>query len=199
MIFVTSFTENGNLLSQWRGYCKHNQGVSLGFRLEVLQKSAADAKFVLGRCIYDINKKHKLARQVVAEIVQEAEVIGPDPKQHASQSFWGAFQSLEADLLRIAILIKNPAFSEEDEWRMISPVLNNYVEPDIHYRVGSTMLIPYLRVPLRTAATSETMIDQVYLGPTTHQNLAIGSLSKYLSRSRASYKVVNSQMPYRST
>ena len=31
LIFVSSLTEKGNLLSQWRGYCPHGQGVSLGF------------------------------------------------------------------------------------------------------------------------------------------------------------------------
>ena len=32
MQFVVSFTENGNLLSQWRSYCNHGQGISLGFK-----------------------------------------------------------------------------------------------------------------------------------------------------------------------
>ena len=31
-VFVSSFTPNGNLLSQWRSYCPYGRGVSLAFR-----------------------------------------------------------------------------------------------------------------------------------------------------------------------
>src|SRR3954467_7124540 len=36
MLFVVSFTANGNLLSQWRGYCAAGKGVSLGFAADKL-------------------------------------------------------------------------------------------------------------------------------------------------------------------
>lgn len=36
MQLVVSFTANGNLLSQWRSYCPHGKGVSIGFRPEVV-------------------------------------------------------------------------------------------------------------------------------------------------------------------
>ena len=37
MQFVVSFTANGNILSQWRGYCPKGQGVSIGFHPDVLR------------------------------------------------------------------------------------------------------------------------------------------------------------------
>lgn len=40
MLFVASFTANGNLLSQWRGYCPHGRGISLGFNPELIYNCA---------------------------------------------------------------------------------------------------------------------------------------------------------------
>lgn len=130
-------------------------------------------------------------------MLQIAEDRGLDSAAHPSQSYWHTFGFLEPDLLRVAILIKNQAFKEEAEWRIVSPAMNNYVEPEILYRVGSEMLIPYLKVPLVTEPNSEALFEQVFVGPTQHQNLAVNSLSMFLSRSRACTKVVNSLMTYR--
>ncbi len=42
MLFVSSFTTNGNLLSQWRGYCQQGKGVSIGFLPENILTSSHD-------------------------------------------------------------------------------------------------------------------------------------------------------------
>lgn len=53
MLFTASFTENGNLLSQWRGYCPPGKGVSIAFEPAALAAAARQASFMMGRCIYD--------------------------------------------------------------------------------------------------------------------------------------------------
>ena len=66
---VGSFSEEGNLLSQWRGYCQFGKGVSIGFLPSALTKSASNAGLLLGRCIYEHEEKMRLASAVVDEVI----------------------------------------------------------------------------------------------------------------------------------
>lgn len=65
--FSMSLTENGDLLSQWRGYCP-NGGYSLAFDKEQLstmlkQKAGTDQKWLsIGPCIYDEEKQRDLIK-----------------------------------------------------------------------------------------------------------------------------------------
>ena len=50
-IYAFSLTEKGNLLSQWRGYCPKNGGVSIGFRKTKLEEILSTG-IELKQCIY---------------------------------------------------------------------------------------------------------------------------------------------------
>ena len=181
MAFVVSLSERGNLLSQWRGYCPHGQGVSLGFGPAGLVRAAAAGGFTLGRCIYDMKSHNGIVVQVLNLVVQDARAVGPSNQFHPSQSYHGFFQEIEGHILRIAALLKHPSFSEEQEWRAVSKPISHYVTNPICYRVGRTTLVPYLEWPL---AEPDGVIDlpHVIVGPTLTPNLSIGAVSKYLSK-----------------
>ena len=202
MQFVISFTANGNLLSQWRSYCPHGRGVSIGIRPEVLCRAAGTQGFRVGKCIYDNNTQRDIAEAIITEVVNLAESRGEnsDPsKRHPSQSFHDVFEELEADLLRIAALLKHGKFNEEQEWRAVSLIITNYVKTPIKYREGRTMLIPYIEFSLRTDGTAQIPLEHVYLGPTPSINNSMTSLSRYLSRYGTSPAggVTYCQIPYR--
>lgn len=199
MLFAASFTESGNLLSQWRGYCPHGKGVSLAFDPVQLIEAGEHAAFQIGRCEYDIRRQEAVAEQVVSRAIEIAEAAGPSPAHHATQSFHHVFHDLEADLLRVAALMKSPAFKEENEWRLVSPVFSNYVEPPIRYREGATTLVPYLELPLPQGSRS-IALQHVFVGPTPNPNLSISSVLKFLSREGIRpTRVSNSGVPYRLT
>lgn len=148
MLFVGCFTENGNLLSQWRGYCPHGKGVSIGFDHNNIIRLVNSNSFTIGRCIYDGETKADLAKQVVNAVISASERCGESHEFHPSQSYYGAFKTVESDLLKIAALIKHPSFHEEAEWRVVSQVFHNYIEPRIKFRDGASMLTPYMELPL---------------------------------------------------
>jgi hypothetical protein len=134
MLYVACFTANGNLLSQWRGYCPIGKGVSLGFHPEKIRSCAAEQYFLIGKCVYDVKTQHRLVASIIDTIERVAEEKGEnaDPsKRHPSQSFYDVFEEVEADLLRVAALLKHPSFHEEQEWRTVSPVTTNYVDAPI--------------------------------------------------------------------
>jgi hypothetical protein len=199
LIFAGSFTENGNLLSQWRGYCPHGQGVSMGFHPERLAESAAAQSFLLGRCIYAQDDQQRIASAMVEAIIAAAKAQGKSPPNKAppTQSYHGVFQQLEDPILTAAALVKNPAFSEEQEWRVVSPSLSNYVVPPIHYRAGASMLVPYLEFELPKDSAGLTQMTDLWIGPTPTMNLSMRSLGMYL-RKRANCPLLrNCQIPFR--
>jgi len=181
MIFVVSLSQRGNLLSQWRGYCPHGQGVSLGFGPAGLTMAARAGGFTLGRCIYDMTRHNEIVVRVLNLIVKDARAAGPSAQFHPTQSYHRFFQEIEGHILRIAALLKHPSFSEEQEWRAVSQPISHYVTNPIRYRTGRTMLVPYIDWPL--AEPSGTIdLPHVIVGPTPTPDLSIGSVSKYLSK-----------------
>lgn len=202
MQFVASFTANGNLLSQWRSYCPHGRGVSIGIRPDVICGAAATQNFRVGKCIYDNKTQREIVEAIITEVENIAERRGEntDPsKRHPSQSFHDVFEAIEENLLRIAALLKHGKFDEEQEWRVVSPIISNYVKTPIKYREGRTMLIPYIDFSLRTGGTTQIPVEHVYLGPTPSINNSMTSLSRYLSRYGANPArgVTYCQIPYR--
>lgn len=202
MQFVVSFTANGNLLSQWRGYCPHGKGVSIGFLPEVISRAASAQGFRVGKCIYDNNLKSKLIENILTKIEELAKTRGENTepsKRHPSQSYHDVFEEVEESLLRVAALLKHDKFNEEQEWRAVSPVTINYVEAPIKYREGKSMLIPYMEFSLRADDDGQLPLEHVFLGPTPNANNSMTSLSQYLSKYGANPKqgLEYCQIPYR--
>jgi len=202
MLFVASFSEDGNLLSQWRGYTPHGNGVSLGFSPAFLQACAVPQAFRLGRCIYDRDQQFAVAKRAVQAILGHAMGRGPAAasQAHPSQSYHPAFHEQEIALLGVAALLKHPAFSAEREWRAVSSVSPSYVTSPAKYRAGRTTLIPYKAFRL-APPEGRLQLAQVFLGPTPENNLAMGALAKFLGASGVSPTggIRASLLPYRET
>jgi hypothetical protein len=117
-----------------------------------------------------------------------AEVRGEGTsKSHwgTGQSYYGVFEEVEHDLLRVAALLKDRAFEEEQEWRAVSRVVENYESAPILYREGVSMLIPYMNLLLRIAPEIPVALEQVSIGPTPHPEESTRSVAHFLSRNGA--------------
>jgi len=202
MLFATSFRANGNLLSQWRGYSSHGKGVSLGFDPVYLLSSAKSQSFQLGKCLYDPAEQQVLIKKVIESVECLAEEYGEnidESQRPPSQSFYDVFEHVESDLLRIAAILKHPSFREEEEWRIVSPVLVDYVSTPVKFREGTSMLVPYLEFALRTAPDVPIEFEHVVLGPTPNINLSMNSLTMFLSKAgvKVNSGISYCQIPYR--
>ncbi|MGA0600810.1 DUF2971 domain-containing protein [Caulobacter sp. KR2-114] len=197
LIFAASFTENGDLLSQWRGYCPPGQGVSLGFNPSRILQATSAQSFLLGRCIYAVREQLEIAYETANAVIAAAREAGPSPKRHAKQSYYDSFEEFLPAILTVAALMKNPAFSEEQEWRIVSPPLSNYVLPPIQYRAGASMLVPYLEFGLPKHQDGRVEMAQLCVGPTPTMNLSVRSMAMFLSRQAACSSTRSSQVPYR--
>ncbi|MBH0197202.1 MAG: DUF2971 domain-containing protein [Nitrospira sp.] len=200
-LFVASLTPNGNLLSQWRGYCSYGKGLSLGFSAAHVIKCAAEQSYNLGQCVYDSSRQREIVKKIIdtVETLALSEGAAPPSKAHPAQSYHPVFSKCEDSVLRIAALFKNSAFREEAEWRAVSPVVADYVHTNIEYRPGRSTLIPYKLFSLSRTDQAKLELEHVIIGPTPQMNLSMNSLGQLFSRNGISPMIENSQLPYRET
>ena len=195
--YVASFSEDGDSLSQWRGYGGDGNGFSIGFSRVELEELAKLGGWRLNRCIYDeMTQSRKISelldlmtdpeanvppRRIRADGVEEIYVMLPEDK-------------FSINLSLLAPLLKNNAFSEEMEWRL-SVVEGMIFHP--HHRAGQSMLIPYCQFPLSENG-GLTCIKHITIGPGPHAELSQKSLNSYLRSIGCGHISIRlSEVPYR--
>jgi len=188
MLFSASFRANGNLLSQWRGYSSHGKGISLGFDHQAIHSLASAQNFRVGKCLYDIGKQQQLATRIIDCVMSMCD---------QEDDIEVVLHDNEADLMSICALLKHPAFTEEQEWRLISPTFTSVSSAPIAFREGKAMLVPYYLFGL--ALEGEIKLEHVYVGPTPNAALSVNALTHYLTQkgARPANGISESEIPYR--
>jgi hypothetical protein len=195
-VCVFSFSEQRDLLSQWRGYCPPDGGYVLGFRTSTLKAYLEKQGFILVPCIYDETEQKEVLSQWIAPTVSEAIKIAQEMATLVSNAPEYNTNSVEYqrvnkeceklytllcetvdrgffnDFHRIAPAIKNKGFSEEQEWRAISNQ-----NPRLSFRTNRSMLVPYCNIDLNIP---DFPIEKFIVGPGPNQILAADSLRQFL-------------------
>lgn len=203
MLFVACFTENGNLLSQWRSYSPTAKGASLGFDAAKLDASATRQSYVIGKCVYDAKVHIRIVTSILKNIWKRLRGTREERKDNPwlgkDTRLYPIFDEVETDLLRVAALLKHPSFHEEKEWRVVSSVMASSVTAPIKYREGSSMLVPFRDFHLPVASNEGIDIEHVILGPTPNMSISMKSLSAYLSQKKSIPRkgVIYCRIPYR--
>jgi hypothetical protein len=179
-MFIVCFCEDGDLLSQWRGYGT-DQGYALGFDTEQLKA------LNIGETIpvqYGIPNPAEY-------FAQELEVAS-HRSGHPGMVEWHASEQLLPRLARV----KHPGFAEEREWRiLIQMPLYELKEPkvSVQFRPSSMGPIAYLVIPFPPECLREVII-----GPGTHtetRKAAVLDLLHYHNLEHVDARVSN--IPFR--
>lgn len=127
------------------------------------------------------------------------DVEEPPSQRHSTQSYHGYFERHQKSLLSIAARLKHPAFVAEREWRLISKVHDNLLDPAIKYRVSPSRLVPYVEFFLPIRTENHLSLDRVYTGPAMEHNLSFSSLSAFLTNRKVSPRegIFASRIPLR--
>jgi Protein of unknown function (DUF2971) len=187
--FVTSFSTNGDLLSQWRAYCRPGHGVSLGFDVGQISRAAAYNGFELRRCTYE-GAEH---RRLTAELFQlwhetfSGTTTSADEEKVATD-FMVAFATLAATF-------KDESFAEEDEWRLVA--VSQDIPSEVKYRQGLSFIVPF--VEFKIVQESERIrLPTVVVGPSPHNKLSRRSLDHMFETFRVDCRCLGrSRAPYR--
>ena len=206
--YVFCFCENGDLLSQWRGYAERGRGCALGFDsaklLENLDRSNGQYLF---RLIYDPKEQQEEIKSAVGQVMSvlaKLEAVGPLEKyggDNARQIRRCVHSALFAEVVRLRACFKNPAFREEKEWRVVQFVHPKAEDPVIRFRGSAGGIVPYLEMELfgRAPDSHATLpIDSVVLGPTLDPVLTREMLAFMFSkRGYPPISVTESMVPFR--
>lgn len=195
MVFAASFRSNGNLLSQWRGYSSVGKGVSLGFDPQYVTQCARQQGFQVGRCIYDPEQQRDIIRSILDGVVQ----LAIDNPEVSANDYQQLFERVESDLLRIASILKHPSFREEEEWRIVSPAITDYTSSRVHFREGTSMLVPFTRFNLFSVNGCRVPMHHLFLGPTPNAKISMHSLQMYLRKHsiEPSHGITYCDIPFR--
>jgi hypothetical protein len=195
-VSVTSFTELGDQLSQWRGYSDIGNGYSLGFDAAKLRERVHDINgYYLLPCIYEEEEQKQLAKEIV-DCYPNKDLLESARKKHKLMDDEYHFLTAFSDaVLSFAPLIKSKTFQEEKEWRLISPPLS-YSEAK--FRQGKHSLIPYWEFDLDL----ENTLKEIIIGPTPEpklSSLAVRGLliKKNFIRYSKDVSISQSEIPFR--
>ena len=194
-ISVASFTKNGDLLSQWRGYCNIGSGYSLGFDGPMLQKKVnEDQKYRLVPCVYE----EETQKQKVKELVDKTSVVNVKNSPGYGKPPFYYLMFAEA-ALSLALIIKSNSFKEEEEWRLISLPFVESEYSNANFREGNFSLIPYWEYGKEIDLLHT--LRKVIIGPTPEPKLSEKAVQGLLMKKNPEYRkqieVCRSKIPLR--
>jgi hypothetical protein len=185
-VYVSSFSEDGDLLSQWRGYCPRGLGFSLGFRFNKLKECFLEGGDILIRpCIYDEKQQITQLKELIEEFIKKYEDDLMDGFEYVFQEF-----------MKLAPTFKHPKFREEREWRIFY-VPSELAIHKVEFRLGQTMAIPYIEIHL-PEEENKLIINKIMIGPTSEPRLSEASIKMMLRRKDVNFDEIQySTIPYR--
>jgi hypothetical protein len=164
-LFVASFSERGNVLSQWRAYSGGGVGYSVGFDPAQLDYLTADENSTFVQCIYREDQQRSLFKAIAESLLDIFRHENTADHGRWMRSHYPEF--LKA--VRFIAAIKHSGFHEEREWRLIR------IRPDwndISFRPGRFGLTPYIECPLGLEQ-QPIRIAQLYVGPCAESKVAL--------------------------
>jgi len=162
-VCVCSFSAEGDALSQWRAYSHGGSGFSIGFSGAFLREVTNSLDFWLVPVLYQAAQQRALIRTLLEDVLDENSRLKQVGQEDPVRQPGGG---LVAYLNRYAPILKHQSFSEEQEWRIVSRPLFCSRE-GFGYRSGTSMLIPYYRIPLSSEKLA-FCVGEVVVGPTPH-------------------------------
>lgn len=204
-LFVFSMSEERSLLSQWRSYTPHGKGVSIEFTPDIIEKIKKKNDLQLTRVRYEQDEQIQILEMLLDGITKKFDSqkdIADSYKKSNKKNYQGYLEKFRGDVITVFSTIKNPAFKEEKEWRLISKYYASYMTPKIKYREGGSMLVPYMEFELERfydnpKNSHPVFFKSVCLGPTVRAEMSINALSQFLSNQKIAHETINSKIPYR--
>jgi hypothetical protein len=190
LMFIASFSREDDLLSQWRAYADDGAGVAVGFDLT----GFADVRFAEGlsgvsilRCIYKDAEHEQAMLECIAPQLELGLAEGV-----TSTAVVPTAQSLLVTVGELGVIMKNPGFREEREWRLVLGAAAPSASQAIEFRNTKWGPAPFVRVPLGAPIP----LREIVLGPRT-EKVAERSIRLMLEQRQLDARVRRSKVSYR--
>ena len=190
---------NGHLL-HWATY-----GRGGGYALEIDPHKVA--KLLYGRPENLLCQKAVYVKgQIPAELKGDYEIIGDVSQKMVEALLNGSLQELDvsasaASFMRIASVIKDAFFEDENEARLVAMRLNagvdKYVPPKVFVRHGNQRAVPYIKLFESRLLGDGCPIASIIIGPHPDRERRKEALELFLdSRGLGRIQVFQSEVPY---
>jgi hypothetical protein len=193
--FIASFSAEPDRLSQWRAYADDGAGVALGFDLSALASASATLATGLSvpevrPCVYD-DHDQVMDLVVLSQIKATSQYIGRGGHGGEHQAFTVLQKALLGTTDILGLVLKNPGFHEESEWRAVAWGNNSPVSPAVKFRDSRFGPAPYVEIPLEPL-----QLKRLGLGPRTDR-VAERSFRIMLDRYGCDAEIYHSAVSYR--
>lgn len=216
-LFVTSFSQKPDLLSQWRGYCPAGGGVCMGFSEELIAEFCNRNKYRLEQCSYELDTQAHQVQSLIHEALKlfpippiarhEFEKLSTSDKVRVMDEYSSSLQKspfleksraavnwLCGEMMELAPRFKDNGFHEEAEWRLIA----KDPKEELRFRTSSnsTYLVPYVELEIFAQVTSRALVE-IIVGPNPNQDRCVLSIRQLLiARGLKHVEVFKSSIPF---
>ena len=170
-VYISCFSKEPDILSQWRAYAEDGKGVSIGFNLE---KLSVASNILLEEVIYTNDVVYASKENDVEIIADEIGVVIREKNVTKKEEQLEIFLH---ELIPELAKYKNPAFKEEKEVRLIycddmkfETIVNDYdafleewnpVKLEHDFRItGDNNITEFVKLDFDSSA-----IEEIYIGP----------------------------------
>jgi Protein of unknown function (DUF2971) len=177
--FVLCFSEKRDSLAQWRSYGRGEGGISIGFCAQRLSAFSETHSARLVKVIYEVNRITDLCDRYIGMALTAFKKTTPDLNKIKDTEYMARWiNTLFQETSILAVMVKNSAFYEEMEWRVIFRISEM---SDIQFREKPEYLSPFIKIKLLEDRTPETCpLRSVQIGPGRYQRLSLLSMDRYL-------------------
>lgn len=208
-LFVTSFSEDGDDLNQWRAYGKGEGGYAIQFDSHFL-RTCRIKTFLIGKIVYDQNEQLEFFKDTLNSILRFF-TEGAYTKG-ASSPQWHIDKSLEKwtiDFLKywaihlrpITPLFKHPGFAGEKEWRLLYFLEDDGISRQ-RYLQRDSMMTQHVPLRIRRLEPPNLLpITGIVVGPSRHKDISKTSVGSLLRTHNYPFKdipITDTAIPYRS-
>lgn len=198
-VYIASFSQGEDLLSQWRAYANDGHGVAIGFNSDYFKENKLINTSVV---LYDEEEQENLIDKILEPIKLLDDEVDINDKK-----FINICESVINDIDNLSAKSKNELFKEEQEVRLIhSPLIidneknrqfifkNNISE--MKFRAVCGNLIPYFELKFNKIIANTPAIIEIVKGP---KNMFIDQEIKIFLSTNGFYdvKIKQSKSSYR--
>ncbi len=141
MLFGVCFSEEGDMLGQWREYASKGTGLAIGFDAKWFQRLCRDERFMFSKVTYGYGEGNAdIVKKYAISIYNEMLAAMIDGKtKNIIEGLYGATDFMELDrkcMYQDSIFIKRDEYRSEKEWRLIlndENTYKSYGEWDVFY------------------------------------------------------------------
>jgi hypothetical protein len=172
---VFCLCEQPNLLNQWRDYGRDVVPYCLGMTTSSLLDPASGFPVVLLKLIYNEEHQRDLLRHLVDDLYRLAMERSPGRLQPNDRA--KLIDELVAEVRSLVLHYKHPAFSAEQEWRLVAFSVG-LVGQTIQFRPSTLGVVPYFQRRPREGV--KLPITRVWVGPSPYAEVSRNGLNIYL-------------------